>query len=726
MGARRDLRVLVEVTLTVVGTWLLLGWLFDRALQQADASVADIPYAASALRAGVDWTNHLYRFGVVGGSAMQPIGGALPIVQLCAALGISPTTTANAVTCLELIFVAFLGIKTAEALATTWLGAARPLTRGERIVGTWLCAFAPAIGCRVAIGDDILILGLLPFLAVTTLAWSARAQTLNATAVVVAAAAAAEGVSGWGSQGVVYGAVFGAPVIVAAFARRWTRAEWIALAAVAGGILVVAPRLASVVAYTLGGDASRGVGDAVTYSYGASAWLDWLGSVPWTRALAHGDLATLQEQNIPLGPLLLLVAGTRAPRRLGVVVLASALVAILYAMEVWPVSALAHLPVLGAFRVPARAVLPAVLVLAPLALAAFAAKRDPRSAVPRSDAIAVIVAALVIVGGRAVPGAARELVAWLACGATVVALRGGIAARLAFPAFALAGALGVVAFDERFPRDAPHERIEHMIELRDGLIAHEPALVSRLVRVAVIDPPHPYDMSTAFAADVSSIDGVWWPPRRFLTLLAALKGHAIPPMTCVFQLARDSAFPALQQLYNVQFAVAIRDDGVGLQQLSPTNGAAWFPARVEVGDAGAFGASLRQSTNLRAELAAVAWRDDPGASASQCRGAVVREVRTDEAGQRATIAVTTESPCTLVVATNYVAMFAATDERGDELPTFPIDVALTGIAVPAHATTIELAPRSNGPWWLYAIAVFGAVLIVGAAVWTSLARDREP
>src|SRR4051794_30718797 len=97
MGARRDLRVLAEVTLTVIGTWLLLGWLFDRAFQQADASVADIPYAASALRAGVDWTNHLYRFGVVGGSAMQPIGGALPVVQLCAALGISPTTTANAV-----------------------------------------------------------------------------------------------------------------------------------------------------------------------------------------------------------------------------------------------------------------------------------------------------------------------------------------------------------------------------------------------------------------------------------------------------------------------------------------------------------------------------------------------------------------------------------------------------------------------------------------------------
>jgi hypothetical protein len=313
-SARRDLRVLAEIAAIVVGTWLLLAWLFDRVIEQADASVLNVPYIASALRAG-PWTDHLYRFGVIGGSAMQPIGGASPFVELCSLLGISPTTTANALTCLLQIFVAFLGVKTAEALATTWRGSPRQLTLPERIVAVWLYAFAPAIGWRLAVGDDHLILGLLPFLAVTTLAWCARAGMLNVTTVLVAAAAAAHGVSGVGAQSVVYGATFGAPIAIAAFARRWTRGEWVAAAAVIGGVLVLLPRLVSLAAFSVSDDAARSVGESVAYSYSASTWSDWLGSIPWARALAHGTAATLNEQNIPLGPLLILIAATRSARR---------------------------------------------------------------------------------------------------------------------------------------------------------------------------------------------------------------------------------------------------------------------------------------------------------------------------------------------------------------------------------------------------------------------------
>ncbi len=95
---------------------------------------------------------------------------------------------------------------------------------------------------------------------------------------------------------------------------------------------------------------------------------------------------------------------------------------------------------------------------------------------------------------------------------------------------------------------------------------------------------------------------------------------------------------------------------------------------------------------------------------------------TDDLGQRATIAVTTPSPCTLVVATNYASLLVATDAAGDELPTFPIDVALTGVAVPAGATAVELAPRAYVPWWSVAGAVIGALLIAVAAA--SVLRKR--
>ncbi len=143
----------------------------------------------------------------------------------------------------------------------------------------------------------------------------------------------------------------------------------------------------------------------------------------------------------------------------------------------------------------------------------------------------------------------------------------------------------------------------------------------------IIDPPPPYDMSTAWAADLSSLDGVWYPPRRFLDLLSAIKGRAVPETACVFAFAHDGAFPALQQLYDVEVALAFQPTGIELSHLPPTNGAAGFPARVEVGGADALGAALRASKDLRADLAATAWRDGPDvAVASRCDGARVGAV----------------------------------------------------------------------------------------------------
>jgi hypothetical protein len=718
VSARRDLRALGEIALTVVATWLLLGWLFDRAIEQADASVLVVPYVASALRAGVDWTHHLYRFGVIGGSEMQPVGGAVPFVQLCAALGVSATTTVNALTCVLQLLVAFLGTKTAEALATTWRGESRTLTAAERVVATWLCAFAPMIGWRVALGDDHVVLGLLPFVAATTLAWCARAGTMTVTTVVVAAVAVAHGVSGIGAQSVVYGATLGAPIVIAAFARRWTAAEWVAVGAVVGGALVMVPRLIGMVAYAGGIDAARSISESVTFSYGTSTWSDWAGSLAWTRALAPGDVATLQERNIPIGPLVIVIAATREARRLGAVVLACAVVAVLLANDVWPASELSRLPLVGAFRAPARAILTALVLVAPLAVAAFAVRRTPertRAAI-RLDALAIAVAALVILGGSVVPGVAREVVAWGACVGLVVALRRR--PRFAFGALAVVAALGVVAFDERFPRDAPHQRIEDLAELRDALVAQAPELASQLTRVEVVDPPRPYEMSTGFAAGLSTLDGVWYPPRRFLALLAAIKGREVPVTTCVFGFARDSAFAVLQQLYDVEVAVAIRPNGVELERLPATNGGAWFPTRIDVAGDDAIGAALRASTDLRADLAATAWRDDDGAAPSSCAGARVTGVTTDAEGQRASIAVATAVPCTLVIATNYVSSLVATDDAGHELPTFPIDIALTGVMVPANAASVELAPRAYLSWWSYVLALLGIALIALAAART--------
>src|SRR5690349_15517902 len=81
-----DLRVVGEVTVVVVATWLLLGWFVSRPVTGSDGYYIVLPYLESSRAAGGVWTEHIYRFGVLGGSNMHAIGGTLPLVELCGRL----------------------------------------------------------------------------------------------------------------------------------------------------------------------------------------------------------------------------------------------------------------------------------------------------------------------------------------------------------------------------------------------------------------------------------------------------------------------------------------------------------------------------------------------------------------------------------------------------------------------------------------------------------------
>src|SRR5215468_7481847 len=209
-----DLRVLGETALVIVATWLLLGWTFQRPITQSDGSLLVAPLTQGALRAGVDWTRYLYRFGVIGGSEMQPFAGSMPVVQLCAALGLSTTATCNAVTMFLQLGFGFFGIQAIEALATRARGAALRLSIAQRIAAIWLCGFAPVFGWRLAVGHENLLLGLLPLYTALALLWAARAGMLSGTALGFAAFVVFNGVSGLGPQTLIYSAVFGAPVVI--------------------------------------------------------------------------------------------------------------------------------------------------------------------------------------------------------------------------------------------------------------------------------------------------------------------------------------------------------------------------------------------------------------------------------------------------------------------------------------------------------------------------------
>jgi hypothetical protein len=480
------------------------------------------------------------------------------------------------------------------------------------------------------------------------------------------------------------------------------------------------------IAHAFGPDTSRGLSESVTYSMDGPAWRDWARSLLWTVSGSTYDGA--HEHNYPIGPLIVvLVLAWPSKRSRGVryAAAASLVIAILFAADVTPISTvlLAVLSPLRAFRMPARAVLPILVFVPCFALATWHRASDgPQN--QRASWLALVVGMGLVVAARGIATWPREIIAWGACIAlgVVARWRPALRARYALTAaLGIVAALGVLAFDERFPRDVPFDTIEGgPSRLRAAVRDQAPELRTALDRVEIVDPAPPFAMSTAFAAGLPSLDGIWYPPKRFLDLLAALSGKPVPPTTCVFELAREPTFAVLQQLYNVRDAIVMQGGSAALEPLPPTLGGAWFPARIAtIDDGAAMAAELRGAhDDLHGAIGRTGWilrADLTGAQPAACSNGTVTRVDTDDLGQRATIAVETDAACILIVATNYTSTLRAT-AGGSPVPIMPIDIALTAIEVPRGASTIELEPVVRISVWARLAPILGGVLLVLATL----------
>lgn len=711
VGQRSDLRLVIEVAAVVALTWLLLGWT-GGPITQLDGSHLVVPLTQGQLTS-VDWRDHLYDYDVVGGSIMHGFSGELPLVQACAALGLSTTATVDAVSLFVQLAFGVLSIAAIESLVTIWRRRPVRLTLAQRVCAVWLTAFSPLVGWRLGVGHENLLLGLLPFLAAFALLAAARADRLGPVLLAVGALAVAHGVCGLGAQTVVYGAVFGLLPVLAVCGRP-TRRHAYAAAALAAGVLAMLPRLVPMIAHAASPDASRGIAEAAVYSYGHTYWQDWLASIPWTLqpGLERHEFTHLVEADFPLGPLLVfpLWIWPRGVRRhLLWATLASAALAIVLADRIEPVSGwLLHIPLLESFRVPSRAIMPIAALLPILALAAcWCRDDDPVS--PRRLAAALAGAAVAIALGHYTSSIARELLAWGAALAVVAARRAEVR-QLALVAIA---ALGPVAFSDRIPREVLRDSV-------DGQPArvHDRVAANPLERVTIVWPPEPFELSFAWAARLPSIEGLWYPPPRFNKLIGALGDREVSPMTSAYYLRGDPAWPTVLQLYNVRSEVYLTDanDPGTVKPLAPTRGPAWFARHVvrEL-DAG------RIAAGLRADPYATAFVEDDIPEDERCAQAQVTGVARD--GQRLTIQVDhVAARCLLVVSTNYVTVFTGTVDTVS-VPVVPVDIALTGIVVPPGAHEVQLAPEVAVPLWSQIAAGLG--LFVLATAIALAARGRE-
>jgi hypothetical protein len=296
-------------------------------------------------------------------------------------------------------------------------------------------------------------------------------------------------------------------------------------------------------------------------------------------------------------------------------------------------------------------------------------------------------------------------------------------------------ALGVIAFTARFPHGVPAADVNgDPRDVRELVYTRMPELKnSQLDRVEVVGAPLPFHMSFAWAARLSSLDGVWYPPRRFIELLGALDGRELSPTTCVFELTRSRpTFELLQQLYNVRAVVGRDAQGWKIQELPETPGPAWFPTTLStLGAPADLGIVLRApgaspATLIRTTAYLLARDHVQPTLAPECAQASVEAAGTDALGQRAELEIRSPADCVLIVATNYVTTFRATvtvDGQERAAQVLPVDIALTAIQVPRGATRVTLAPSVEPPAWTMIAMLAGLVALL--AVIVVIVRQRE-
>ena len=713
LARERDDVLLLAGSLAIVPLlWrVFLGWTVGASVSGFDAMATIIPVLSELVAAGGDWSALVYRPDLLGGMKVRDAIGPFPLFAWLASLGLGTTAVYNVSAFVVQALLGFLGVRAASDLATAW-GTRMGWT--TRLIGIVLVAFAPALGWRLGYGHLTLVVGLLPFMAGLALLAAACTGTGTVLLGLVALLALYCGLLFTGHQLVLYGAVFGAPILLGLWASLGRRPRALVIPALVGlaALLLVLPSFRPVLVHAHSSDSPRALGRTqITYSYLTQRPVDWLASVLWTRAAIPGGQPELHhhETNVPLGPVLVLAALVpwRRSRALGWGVLASALLAILFAMNARPFSTtlLALIPPLDSFRVPTRAILPFAMALPVLATAAVALRAE---ATPRRAMIACLPALTLFW----LPTWPREIAGW-GLAAALVARRGRpLTPKL--PVVAVACALaagGLGAFRDRLlPLPLADRSLEAMQDMGRRLKILRPELRSPLHRVSLGFEAPEFGPNTAFASGLAALDGYYFPSRRYIELFCALHGYEYQPNALLLRFPASEAWtrPAFA-LYNVGWFLG-RTEASQLtgRRLAPTAGPAWFSQGFEpVPSFAVLGRTLLDAGGdvaTRAHQRLWIVTSDPALPATLPRAvdpacATARVVDVVPTAARSGVRVRVETPadCPLAIAMNFVETLhaEATDAAGrtQRAMLFPACGSLAGVWVPAGTRDLLVEAR---------------------------------
>jgi hypothetical protein len=389
-------------------------------------------------------------------------------------------------------------------------------------------------------------------------------------------------------------------------------------------------------------------------------------------------------------------------------------------------------PALNTFRVPPRAVLPALSMLPVLVLAAVLARRDAAAA--GGTAVLALAAGGIFF---LLPSLARELVGWaVVLGLVWQVFKGRRSLPAAtWPVVLMVLAAGsVAAFRERLLPFVPGEAaLSEAQKIGEAALRAQPALASPLVRVSVGPEIPDFGANTAFAARLSSLEGYFFPSRRFVELLCALRGQEYQPNQLIVRFPEDHPTSRpMFQLYDVAWRVRHgREAAVEVEPLTTPAGPAWFSAGFTTADSFAsLGRDLlAQGDALGPRAHQTLWlvTSDPRVAAARlpasvdpaCGSASVREVRARRGARDVAATVAAPADCPLTFAMSYAETLRATvtgaDGRRRAAPVFPAYGALAAVWVPRGSTEVQVEAEVTRPRWPAAWIVLGLVLFAASA-----------
>jgi hypothetical protein len=711
---RQQLILLFALLLLIPFTWfILLGWLPGKLIPQKDYLELGLIYQREFSRVMGDWEQLLFWPGLGGGVKVHDITGSLPIAQMMAYLQVDLVTAANVQAMFIQTLFAYLCTCCAMRLPQVLSGNREGQTGSVIILAGLMFAFLPIVAWRIPHGHDNIIIGLFTLLCFLVLMLDEIAKKRSFLTVSICVLTLCHTLPYNSFQLIHYSVLFGAPIVLGIlFAQAdtplGTRIQWtlLPMAVFLVALLISLPKLYGILTNGLGDESSRAVGSNVVYSYTTATWQDWMTSLTWSADFlpANRGVVFHHEVNYPLGPivLLLLLAKPGLPLFRSVSgLLVSLLMALFLSLNVEPISTfmINTVPLLESFRVPARAILPFIVVTSILGVAVLfdlASCFDPGPEISRYNGKwRYLFGVLLVVIGTALNDSVINEVLLILSVVLLFFYRGRIPRNAPLFVIALFAGAAVAAFKERSEVPLADPITEATIApIRDSIYKEAPELRFPLNRVHTNRGMQGTGLNSHFFWGISSLFSYWFPLERYSKLVMTLEGVPYRPTQSTFlnQPTADG-FETLNRLFNVGWELTFENNEYRVERFGSPFGKAWLSSTISAYETWEdLSTALISNTDSQELILLSSDNKTQGidSTTSSCQIKQAPIVAISDFPYRIDLSVAGE--CYLTVSMNFTNILLATDQNGRELRSFPAYGSLLGIVIDTDVRTVWIEP----------------------------------